>query len=120
MHLIPIIISYVNILMKQCTDILYKILSYIFNYCYDTVKSYFVGNILCRIKVVENTELYNFAISNVFTDKIRPDTQQISSLMYVSNTIDDKVDKGKNYYDIEDKTVMINLNYGGDALFTSK
>jgi AAA+ superfamily predicted ATPase len=118
MHLIPFTISYINIIATKCTDILCKIFSVIFSNIWNILTAYFMGNTLCRIKVLENTELYNFVISNIFTDNVLPDLTQISSLMYMRNMFSDS--NNENVYDMLDKTMLVSIDYNGKRLLTPK
>jgi len=85
-NLIPIIISYIQVMIKLIKKLTLSIGTFIYEYITVWFRSKFVGNELCKLIVKNDSELFRFLMEEIFTPDIDSDIDMNSlrKLLYLT------------------------------------
>jgi len=119
LHVLPLMLSYFQVILDNSTRLIYMFFTIISGYIIGFIKYRLVGDIICRIRINESNELYNFISEKVFSDEVKSDVSQISRLMSINDSFDEK-SKDVTSSTILERTFRVNINYSGCSLFNSK
>lgn len=125
--LVPVVIAYMNGILNFVKSLVGQFFTIIIKYLKMVIKARTIGNLLCKIKLEDDNELFPLVRNTVFDENVESDIsgESVVNFLYDEDKEENEEGKDKNrdnsfkkWYERKfeiDKTLSLNKNYTGQG-----